>query len=112
MPTTILQGLNLMVWLKYVTIINNNCGHQFKVLFLKVEMTLIAFIYKRSGKNESREIQKVEKTLAYLTNYCSRQTGLVDLQLELNSLQKIRRESQPSTHPSSLQEAGQDNDSS
>ena len=47
-----------MVWLKYMKIITNSCGCQFKVLLLKVKITLIAFIYKRGGKSKIRKIQK------------------------------------------------------
>ena len=47
-------GIKINGLVKYMKIINNNGGCQFKVLLLKVEMTLIAFIYQRDGKKESR----------------------------------------------------------
>ena len=42
--------------------------------------------------------KRVEKTLTYLTKYCS-SSGLVKLQSELNYLQKTGKENQPSIYP-------------
>ena len=61
----------------------------------------ISFIYKRGERVKVEKYKRVEKTLTYLTKYCS-SSGLVNLQSELSYLQKTGRENQISTHPRSL----------
>ena len=73
-------------------------------------MKIINLLFiKEIERVKVEKYKRVEKTLTYLTKYCS-SSGLVNLQSELNYLQKTGREIQLSTLPSSLQEAGQDND--